>query len=564
MSADTSMKKPVEVSPLAAEFRQAVQAGDFLLRHCRACGENHYYPRPHCPFCGSRDTEWLEASGEGTIYSFTIMPGAKRATAPAVIDLKEGVRMNSVILDADVHKLRIGDPVTVQFEVAARMPPAIAFTTPGAEAARAYSKKALATIQAENAGRGEALKPGEISRVAVIGAGNMGIGIATAFAKAGFSVLLIDQSEEALQRARGRIDETLDRDISRGRMSNEEAAAIRDHLSSSTDIAALELADLVVEAVWEQMGLKKEIFATIDKHARPGVCLCTNTSTLDIDEIASVTSRPEKVVGLHFFNPAHVMKLLEIVRGSATSPATLAVATQIGAMLGKVPVVVGNAYGFAGNRLMITREREAARLLLEGALPHQIDAVLTRFGMPMGTFEMQDMAGGIELNWRHRQPTGEKNFIIDRLYDAGRLGQKTGKGYYRYEPGKRRPLVDPEVTAIIEAASANAGINRRVISDQEIEDRLILPMINEGIKLVETGIVNRPSDIDIVWQNGFGWPSWKGGPMYYADQIGLGFILDRLTALFEAHGAPFEPAALLRTMVADGKSLAALSFPDAD
>ena len=222
-------------------------------------------------------------------------------------------------------------------------------------------------------------------------------------------------------------------------------------------------------------------------------------------------------------------------------------------------MVVGNAYGFVGNRLMIARERQAARMLLEGALPRQIDAVLTRFGMPMGTFEMQDMAGGIELSYRNRQSTGEKNFIIDRLFEAGRLGQKTGKGYYRYEPGKTRPIVDAEVTAIIEAASADAGIERRAISDAEIEERLILLMINEGAKLVAAGIARRPSDIDVVWQTGFGWPSWKGGPMYHADRLGIGAVHARLVDLHARFGDPFAPAPLLETMARSGETFATLA-----
>lgn len=552
-----------QISAEAREFREAALQGDFLVKACRACGEKHYFPRPHCPVCGSRDTEWRKSSGVGEIYSFTIMAGAKRATAPAIVDLEDGLRLSTVILDADVHQLHIGDPVVVAFDKGADGAPALAFTTPQAEAARAYSRQALAAVQSENARLGSGTLSDAIRQVAIIGAGNMGIGIATAFAKSGFAVLLVDQSDEALARARARIGETLERDVARGRMTGSEAAAIIEALSTSTEMASVATADLAVEAVWEQMELKKAIFAELDKHAREDVCLCSNTSTLDIDEIAGATGRPDKVVGLHFFNPAHVMKLLEIVRGTATSPSTLAIATQIGERLGKVPVVVGNAYGFVGNRLMIARERQSARMLLEGALPHQIDALLTRFGMPMGTFEMQDMAGGIELSYRRRQETGEKNFIIDRLFEAGRLGQKTGKGYYRYEPGKRRPLVDPEVTAIIEEASKAEGIERRPIDDREIEDRLILPMINEGAKLVDEGIALRPSDIDVAWQYGFGWPSWKGGPMYHADRLGLEVVLSRLKSLHEAFGDPFAPSGLLQEMVDARQSFAGLSFPDA-
>lgn len=343
----------------------------------------------------------------------------------------------------------------------------------------------------------------------------MGIGIATAFLKAGLAVLLLDQNAEAFDRARARIAETFDREVQRGRLSATDAAARMAALETATDMTRLAAADLVVEAPWEDMALKQQVFAELDRHARPGVCLCSNTSTLDIDAIAAATGRPDRVVGLHFFNPAHVMKLLEVVRGRATSDQTLALATQVGMRLGKVPVVVGNAHGFVGNRLMIAREHEAGRLLLEGALPAQIDAVLTRFGMPMGTFEMQDMAGGIELSYRARQARGEKSPVIDRLFEAGRLGQKTGKGYYRYEPGKKRPIDDPEATAIIEVASAAEGIARRTISDPEIEERLILPMINESAKL-------------------------------------LAEVHRRLTALAAAHGARFTPAPLLSQCAVQG------------
>lgn len=552
----------VEVSPEAQAFRAAAARGELLLRRCGDCGELHYYPRSHCPLCGSRSVEWQTARGRGVLYSFTIMEGGRRATAPAIVELDEGLRLNSVVLDADVHRLKIGDPVIVAFEADRDKALRLAFTTPEAEAARAYTARAMAAVAEDAQGFAAGRPLPEIATVAVIGAGNMGIGIATVFLQGGFSVLLVDQSMEAFPRAKARIAETFDREVERKRLSADRAAEALAKLSCTTEMADVAKADLAVEAVWEQMALKKEIFAQLDRFARPEVCLFTNTSTLDIDEIAAATGRPDKVVGLHFFNPAHVMKLLEVVRGSAASQETLALATRVGERLGKVPVVVGNAYGFVGNRLMIARERQAYRLLLEGALPRQIDGVLTRFGMPMGTFEMQDMAGGIELSYRSRQSTGEKNFIVDRLFEAGRLGQKTGKGYYRYEPGKKHPIADPEVTAIIEAGSAEAGIVRRAISDREIEDRLILPMINEGAKLVSAGIARRPSDIDVAWQTGFGWPSWKGGPMYHADRLGIANVLLRLRQLYEAVGEPFSPAPLLEEMAAAGQTFGGLSFTD--
>lgn len=539
-----------EVSAEAATFRAAAARGEFLLRGCASCGARHYYPRLHCPACGSRDVSWVKASGTGTIYSFTIMEGARRPIAPAIIDLDDDLRINSVIFDADVHGLRIGDKVEVGFEPDPEGAPRLAFTTPQARAARAYTDRAMAAVMEDNKALCAGLSLPEIKTVAVIGAGTMGIGIATAFLKAGFSVLLMDQTAEAFERARSRIRETFEREAARGRLAGHALSETVARLATSTDMADVSRADLVVEAVWEQMALKKEIFTRLDRLARPEVCLCSNTSTLDIDEIAAATRRPDKVVGLHFFNPAHVMRLLEVVRGRASSTETLAIATSVGELLGKVPLVVGNAHGFVGNRLMIARERQAARLLLEGALPHQIDRVQTRFGMPMGTFEMQDMAGGIELSYRARQATGETNYIIDHLYAAGRLGQKTGRGYYRYEPGKKKPIVDPDVTAIVEAASADAGITRRAIPDREIEDRLFLLMINEGAKLLEQGIAKRASDIDIAWQTGFGWPSWKGGPMYHALQLGIDEVHRRLAELFAIQGEPFQPSSFLKELAA--------------
>lgn len=553
-----------QLSDTAKEFQDAAANGEFLLRHCNDCHELHTYPRSHCPVCGSRNIKWRQASGKARIYSYTIMEGAKRATAPAIIDLDEGLRLNSVIFDADVHKLKIGDPVQVAFSSDHENKLRLAFTTPQAQAARVYTEQALTAVINDKEGFAGSQPPQVINRVAVIGAGNMGIGIATAFLKSGFSVLLIDQSPEAFNRAFDTIRATLERDVVRKRITQERVESILVLLECSTDIARVSEVDLVVEAVWENIELKREIFAKLDQYARPEVCLCSNTSTLDIDQIAQSTLRPDQVVGLHFFNPAHVMKLLEVVRGEATSDKTLAIATQVGEKLGKVSVVVGNAHGFVGNRLMITREREAARLLLEGALPQQIDSIQRRFGMPMGTFEMQDMAGGIELSYRARQATGEKSPVIDRLFEAGRLGQKNGKGYYRYEPGKKRPIVDAEVTRLIEEASAAEGVTRRTLSDTEIEDRLILPMINEGAKLIENGIARRPSDIDIVWQTGFGWPSWKGGPMYHADRLGIEHVYTRLTELHDRLGERFAPSSLLKQMAENHETFCENPLPSAD
>lgn len=532
-------------------FWEATKAGKLLLKHCNSCGETHYYPRPHCPYCGSKDTRWIESSGQGQVYANTVQLRSPRPTAPAIIQLKEGPRITSVVMDADVHALRIGDSVVLKCLPTEGGPPVPAFTTPEAETARAQAE---ASIDATRS----AIDPAQQARVAtmksaaVVGAGAMGVGITMCLLRANFTVTLVDQTEEALTRARQTLHNLIYEGVERGRWSDEDAAAQIARMRTSTAIADIAFADLVIEAVWEQLALKQEVFANIDKHARADALLGTNTSALDIDQIAGATSRPERVIGLHFFSPAHVMRLLEIVKGRQTGQDSIHAARALALRLSKVGVVVGSCEGFVGNRLMIARERQAHRLILEGALPAQIDTVLTTFGLPMGTFQLQDMAGGIELSYRRRQSTGQPNWLNDQMYAQGRLGRKTGKGYYRYKPDKREPLEDPEVTALIEEASRQAGITRRSIDDQELTDRLILPMINEGAKIIEEGIVERASDIDAVWLTGFGWPTWKGGPMHWADTVGARTLLERLQALEKDHGADFKPAALLQQLACEG------------
>jgi 3-hydroxyacyl-CoA dehydrogenase len=383
----------------------------------------------------------------------------------------------------------------------------------------------------------------------------MGVGIALALLAAGLSVRLIDSAADALAAGVQRLGETLAQDAARGRLAPAEVAQRQARLSTGTDLAGVRDADVVIEAVWEDLALKQQVFGQIDAHARADALLATNTSTLDVGRIAAATRRPGSVVGLHFFNPAQVMRLLEVVRAPATTEATLAAARSLAQRIGKVPVVVGICDGFVGNGLMIARERQAARLLLEGALPEQVDRVLRAFGLPMGTFELQDMAGGIALMHRARQRAGQRDWLIEQLHERGRLGLRAGRGFYRYEPGKRRPLPDPEVNALIEEASRVEGIERRAIDDDEIRDRLILPMVNEGAKLVAEGIVERASDIDLVWQHGYGWPDWKGGPMHYADSVGLAAVVARLSALCERHGEVFRPAPLLAQLAASGRRL---------
>lgn len=544
------------VYPDAQPFWDAAREGQLMIKRCLDCGQAHHYPRPHCPFCGSAHTEWLACSGEATVYSFSIMRAAPRHTAVAVVELAEGPRLTSVIVNADVHALAIGDSVrvtTIPGENGVAVP---VFTTTNAEAARAYSARALRQVHAVPGLSDDDQGP-LIGQVAVVGAGSMGCGITTALLMAELPTVLIDQSDAALERARATVASHFEALVKRQRLSPEQSQVRLAMLSTSARIEDVANADLVIEAVWEQMALKQQIFAQLDQHAAPGAILASNTSTLDIRKLAAATCRPSAVVGLHFFSPAHVMPLLEIVRTAETGTATLAASRWLGKRLGKVPVVVGVCDGFVGNRLMIARDTEADRLLLEGALPQQVDRVLTEFGLPMGTYALADMAGGIELVYRLHQDQGRPNWLIEQLFSRGRLGQKTGKGFYRYEGGQRKPLVDPEVTALIEQASLQAGITRRRITDDEVRDRLILPMINEGAKLLEEGIALRAGDIDVVWQRGFGWPDWKGGPMYHADQIGLPEVVRRLQALRRDHGERLQPCALLVEMASTGKTFTA-------
>ena len=327
-------------------------------------------------------------------------------------------------------------------------------------------------------------------------------------------------------------------------------------ITGVTELEAVGSADVVIEAVFEEMDLKKRVFSDLDRLAKPNALLATNTSTLDVDEIARATKRPQDVLGTHFFSPANVMRLLEIVRGAATSPDALATAVALGRRIGKVPVTVGVCYGFVGNRMLARRSVETERLLLEGALPQEVDAAVTGFGFPMGPFAMADMAG-LDVGWRIRKGRGERNEIEDALCEAGHYGQKTGKGYFRYEAGSRTPLPDPEVEKIILETSSRLGINRRAIPEEEIVERMIFPMINEGARILEEGIAARPGDIDVIWVYGYGWPVWRGGPMYYADRLGLPHVRDRLTFYADrSRDDSLRPAPLIQRLAAEGRGFA--------
>ena len=402
------------------------------------------------------------------------------------------------------------------------------------------------------------VKPKRIARAVVIGAGTMGGGIAMSFANFGVPVRIIETDRAALTRGLDRVAENYRIAIARGSLAAPEMERRMALIEGTVDFAAVAEGDVVIEAVFEEMDLKQKLFREIDRLAKPGALLASNTSTLDVTKIAAVTKRPEDVLGMHFFSPANVMRLLEIVRASKTSFEALATAIAIGKQIGKIPAVVGVCDGFVGNRMLARRTTQAEMLLLEGALPWDVDAAVLAFGFPMGPFAMGDLAG-LDVGWRIRKARGVKAAISDVLCEAGRFGQKTGSGYYRYEAGSRTPVPDPEVEKIIVETSARLGFKRRTIGAEEITERMIYPMINEGARILEERMAMRASDIDVIWIYGYGWPVGRGGPMFYADQIGLAAIRDRLAHYAQATGeATLKPAALLEKLVAENRGFASL------
>jgi len=405
----------------------------------------------------------------------------------------------------------------------------------------------------------EGTKPRNVERVAIIGAGTMGGGIAMSFASAGIPVTLIEMSDEPLQRGLSVMRKNYEATAARGGIPADAPAKRMALITGAVGLEHVKDADLVIEAVFETMAVKKDVFTKLDQYAKPGAVLASNTSYLNINEIAAVTKRPQDVLGMHFFSPANVMRLCEIVRADKTAPDVLMTAVAIAKRIGKVPAVVGVCDGFVGNRMLAARSKQAEKFLFEGALPQQVDAVVTKFGMPMGPFAMGDLAG-LDIGWRSRKDRGIKSEIADALCEAGRFGQKTGKGYYRYEAGSRSPLPDPEVEKLIEETCARLGLKRRAIDDQEILERMIYPMINEGARILEEKIAARPSDIDVIWRYGYGWPVYRGGPMYYADQVGLKHVAERLAHYAKTVGDPsLEPAPLLRRLADEGKTFASLT-----
>ncbi len=388
----------------------------------------------------------------------------------------------------------------------------------------------------------------KIAKVGVIGAGTMGGGISMNFLSAGIPVIIVETSKEALDRGVSIMRRNYENTAKKGRMTMAEVEERMGKLSPTLDLNALADSDLVIEAAFEDMDLKKSIFERLDTIAKPGAILASNTSYLDVDAIAAKTKRPEDVLGTHFFSPANVMRLLEIVRGEKTSKSVLATITQLAPKIGKVPVVVGVAHGFVGNRMLAQRQREAQKLILEGATPSDVDRVLVDFGLPMGPFAMSDLAG-LDIGWS--AATSKRASIRDILCEEGRRGQKTGAGFYDYDEA-RNAKPSAKVEGIIRDFAKSKGIEQRKIGDSEILERCIYPMINEGAKILEEGKAQRASDIDIVWINGYGWPVYRGGPMFYADTVGLKAVLAKLKEFQAKFGGDFKPAALLEKLAAEG------------
>jgi 3-hydroxyacyl-CoA dehydrogenase len=406
-------------------------------------------------------------------------------------------------------------------------------------------------------------EPIDVRRIAVIGAGTMGSGIALACLEAGYEVVLVDADAAALDRGAERVRSTLDAAVAKGRLARATADERLVRLRTAASLRAAADCDLAIEAVFENLDLKRRVFAELDAVVRPGALLATNTSYLDVDAIAGATQRAPDVLGLHFFSPAHVMKLVEVVRGRETSRTALATGVAVAKRLGKWPIVTANATGFVGNRMLQAYGRENQLLLLEGATPWQVDAALERFGMAMGPNAVLDLAG-LDVGWRARRerkdlPNDPRYFrVADALVEAGRLGQKSGRGSYRYDANGRSRTPDPEVEALIVAESAKLGIARRAIQDDEIVERCVHALINEGARLLDEGVTARASDVDVAWVHGYGFPRWRGGPLQYADELGLREVLATVERLRATHGDLYwRPAASLVRLATSGGTFAA-------
>jgi len=383
------------------------------------------------------------------------------------------------------------------------------------------------------------------------------------FASIGIPVTLLEINPEALQRGLGIVEKNYSNSVKKGKLSDAKKQACMDLISGTTDYQDLAHVDLVIEAVFENLAIKQQVFSQLDKVCKPGAILATNTSYQNIDQIAAATQRPQDVIGLHFFSPANIMKLLEIVRADKTADDVIATAMQLAKTIGKVPVLARVCDGFIGNRMFSEYSREAQLCLIEGSTPEQIDTVMQDFGMAMGPIAVGDLAG-IDIGYKVREVLSDEQkgnpasyCIADALVEMGRLGQKTGAGYYKYDAQTRARTNDPEVMALIESMAVAHNISRREFSDAELVQRLILPLINEGAKILEEGIAQRPGDIDVVYVFGYGFPVYRGGPMQYADELGLASVYEQLTRLHQETGeASWQPAALIKTLAESGSSFA--------
>jgi 3-hydroxyacyl-CoA dehydrogenase len=404
----------------------------------------------------------------------------------------------------------------------------------------------------------------EIKSAGVVGCGTMGGGITMCFANAGIPVTVLEMNQDALDKGLGVIRRNYDIQASRGRMTPEQVDQRMGLITGTTLFKDLGDADIVIEAVYENLDVKVDVFKTLENVCRPGAIIASNTSGLDIDAMANATSRPGDVIGLHFFSPANIMRLLEVVRGAKTDKTTIATSMQLGKTLGKVAVLSGNAPGFIGNRMLAGYTRQAGEIILQGATPYQVDKVIQEFGMPMGPFQMNDLVG-LDLGWRARKLAGIKPEdvpmtarVADKLCELGRFGQKTNRGFYIYPEGSRAGQTDPEVVRMVEETSAELGIARRAISDEEVLQRCLYALINEGARILDDGIALRPCDIDIVYTNGYGFPDVTGGPMFWADRQGLEKIYRGILTFREEYGEFWTPAPLLERLAKEGKTFASL------
>ena len=394
----------------------------------------------------------------------------------------------------------------------------------------------------------------EIKKVGVIGAGTMGGGISMNFLNRGIPVTIVEATQGVMDRGLGIIEKNYANSAKKGRITEDDVKKRMSRLTGSLDYEALADVDLIIEAVFEDMDLKKTVFKAIDDICKPGCVLASNTSYLNINEIAAVTSRSQDVIGLHFFSPANVMRLLEVVRGDQTSKEVLATCMKLGTDIGKVAVVVGVCRGFVGNRILAARMRQSDDILLKNAMPKEIDQVVFDFGFPMGPFVMWDLAG-LDIGWLGDKTPDKDTNIRHQLCTRGRLGQKTGGGFYDYQDGSRTPVPNAEIEQLVQEVSSNAGITRKEISEDDMLKRMIYAMVNEAAKILDEGIALRASAIDVIWVYGYGWPTYRGGLTYYADQIGLNNIVEDLEHFSKEYDDPdLEPAPLLRQLAKEGKS----------